>query len=75
MPIIQMNLMEGRSAEQKAAAAAAVTDVVVSTLGVRREAVRVLIHELREDGFYVGGQTMAQRSAELRVATPEEQKG
>jgi 4-oxalocrotonate tautomerase len=68
-----MNLMEGRSAEQKAAAAAAVTEAVVNTLGVRKEAVRVLIHELREDGFYVAGQTMAQRAAQQRAAAAEEQ--
>ncbi len=61
MPIIQFNLLEGRSDEQKQRLAEKVTDVVVETLGVKREAVRILIHQLGPYDFAVGGVTQAER--------------
>ena len=61
MPIIQFNLMEGRTVEQKKRLAEKVTDTVVEVLGVKREAVRILIHELGPYDFSVGGVTQAER--------------
>ena len=43
MPIIEMHLMEGRTAEQKSGAAKAITGAVISSLAVPAESVRVLI--------------------------------
>ncbi|HSV69077.1 MAG TPA: 2-hydroxymuconate tautomerase [Methylibium sp.] len=63
MPIIQMNLLEGRSVEQKRAAVAAITEAVVRSLGVRPEQVRIMIHEMASEHFAVGGQTAAMRAA------------
>ncbi len=62
MPILEMNLMEGRSVEMKRAAVAAVTDALVATLGVKPEQVRILIRELTPEQFAVGGETAGQRS-------------
>ncbi|MFZ1386569.1 MAG: tautomerase family protein [Thiolinea sp.] len=64
MPIIEMHLMEGRTAEQKSAAALAMTEALSRSLGVSPETVRILITEHKDDGFYVAGKTMAQRQAE-----------
>ena len=61
MPIIQINLMEGRTPEQKRSVASAITEAVTRSLGVKAESVRILIHEIGPDEFFVGGQTMAQR--------------
>ena len=72
MPIIEMHMMEGRTAEQKSAAARAVTDALVHSLGVRVDAVRILITEHRADGFFVAGQTMAQRAAAQSAPISEE---
>lgn len=55
MPIIEVHLMEGRTVDQKHRAAAAITDAVVESLGVKPESVRILITDLDRDGFYVGG--------------------
>lgn len=67
MPIIQFNIMEGRTVEQKKRLAEKVTDTVVEVLGVKREAVRILIHEMGPYDFSVGGVTQAERQA---AATP-----
>jgi 4-oxalocrotonate tautomerase len=66
MPIIQMNLVEGRSVAQKRAAVAAITEAVVSSLGVRPEQVRIMIHEMASEHFAVGGETAAMRVAAVK---------
>jgi len=70
MPIIQLNIAEGRTVEQKAAAMAAITDAVVRTLDVRPEQVRILIIEVSPKNFAIAGETMAMREAR-ESATPE----
>jgi 4-oxalocrotonate tautomerase len=55
MPIIQVNMGEGRSPQQKRDLVKAVTDAVVLTLDVAPESVRIMIHELGPDHFAVGG--------------------
>ncbi|MES3015329.1 MAG: 2-hydroxymuconate tautomerase [Pseudomonadota bacterium] len=66
MPIIQMNLLEGRSVEQKRNAVAAITEAVVRTLGVRPDQVRIMINQLDAEHFAVGGETAAMRAAAAR---------
>lgn len=56
MPIIEMHLLEGRTTEQKQRAAAAITQAVVDSLGVRADTVRILITEHEADEFYVAGE-------------------
>lgn len=63
MPIIQFNLLEGRTVEQKRRLAEKVTNTVVEVLGVKREAVRILIHEMSPDDFSVAGVTAADLTA------------
>ncbi len=63
MPIIEMHLMVGRTSEQKEKVAAAITEAVTKSLGCNAETVRILITEHAPDGFFVAGQTMAQRAA------------
>lgn len=63
MPIIEMHMMVGRTTEQKHKVAAAVTEAVAKSLECSAETVRILITEHATDGFYVAGQTMAQRAA------------
>lgn len=68
MPIIQMNLMQGRSEEMKCNAIAAVTDALVRTLGVNRDQVRILINEIAPENFGVAGETAKQRQQATRKA-------
>jgi 4-oxalocrotonate tautomerase len=67
MPIIQMNLVEGRSVAQKRAAVAAITEAVVRSLGVRPEQVRIMIKEMPSEHFAVGGETAAMRAAAAKA--------
>lgn len=55
MPVIQVNLMQGRTPAQKDAFAKEVTEAAVRTLGVKPEAVRVLLNELPAAHWYVAG--------------------
>lgn len=55
MPIIQVNLLEGRTVAQKRAMVAAITDAVVDSLGVRPDSVRILINEMHPEHFALAG--------------------
>lgn len=60
MPIIQFNLMEGRSEATKRELAKRVCETVCDVLGSKPEAVRILIHELGNNDFSVAGITAAE---------------
>jgi 4-oxalocrotonate tautomerase len=70
MPIIQFNLLEGRTVEQKKRLAEKVTDTVTEVLGVKRESVRILIHEMGPYDFSVGGVTQAERNSLAPAPSP-----
>lgn len=57
MPIVSVNLMEGRSEEQKENMIAAVTDALAESLGAPRETVRIIINEMPKQHFGIGGQS------------------
>ncbi len=67
MPIIQVNMLEGRSAEQKRGMVAAVTEAIVNSLGVAPESVRIMIHELHPEHFAVAGKSVAQQPLASRA--------
>lgn len=60
MPIIQVNMLEGRTVAQKRALHAALTDAAVAALGVPKDSVRVLIHELGPEHFALAGITVGE---------------
>lgn len=55
MPIIEVNLIEGRSVEVKRKLIAALTDATIEAAGVRREDVRIIIRDIPPENFAVGG--------------------
>ncbi|MDR3354271.1 MAG: 2-hydroxymuconate tautomerase family protein [Synergistaceae bacterium] len=55
MPVIQVNLLEGRSREAKRAFAAAVTKSACECLGVKPTQVRVIFHEVSKGDWAVAG--------------------
>ncbi|NUU04053.1 4-oxalocrotonate tautomerase [Herbaspirillum robiniae] len=57
MPIIQVNMMEGRSDEQKERLIAALTEAVVSSLGAPQESVRVLLNEMPKAHWGIAGKS------------------
>ena len=59
MPIIEVNMLEGRTVTQKRAMVTAITEGVVATLGVPADSVRVIIREMHAEHFAVGGLSKA----------------
>ena len=59
MPLIHANILAGRSHEQKAAFARAVTDAAVAHLGVPVAAVRVIFHEIAPTDWFTAGEPKA----------------
>lgn len=57
MPIIEVNLFEGRSAEQKRQLISAMTEAVVASIDVPAQNVRIILRELDKDDFGIGGRT------------------
>lgn len=63
MPLIQVSMAEGRSAEEKRALLAAITDAVQRSIGAPLGSIRVWIHEFPATDFMAGGETLAERRA------------
>jgi len=59
MPIVRIELLQGRTPAIKEELIVRVTDAVVITLGVDPEQVRVLLYELPPEHWAVGGKTKA----------------
>ena len=55
MPIINVKLLEGRSDEQLKDLVTEVTHAVEQTTGANKEAIHVVIEEMRKDYYAVGG--------------------
>jgi 4-oxalocrotonate tautomerase len=62
MPIVRIDLLEGRPPERKADLIRRVTAAVVAALDVRPEQVRVLLSEVPPEHWGVGGESMAERA-------------
>ncbi len=61
MPIIQVNLLEGRPVEAKRAFAANVTKLVCEDLGVTAEQVRVIFNEMPHENYAIAGTLVADK--------------
>ncbi len=66
MPIIQVNLLEGRTVQQKRSMIAAVTEAVVESLGVNPGSVRIIINEMIPEHYAVSGLSAGEHALEKR---------
>lgn len=55
MPIVEITMVEGRTADQKQALFRAVTDAIVGSLSVPNGNVRIILREIPMTHFAVGG--------------------
>ena len=62
MPIIEVNMLEGRSVEQKRALAHELTDGFVRACGGDPNAVRVVIRDIPRTNWAVGGTLFSDRT-------------
>lgn len=56
MPLLHAHILAGRTHEQKAAFARAVTDAAVTHLNVPVTAVRVVFHEIEPTDWFTAGE-------------------
>lgn len=61
MPLIEIHLLKGRSAEQKKKLLASVTEAVVESIDAPLQSIRVWIHEMTEDDYMVAGHMASER--------------
>ena len=59
MPLIQVTMLTGRTADQKRKLAERITDAMVEEAGARREAIVVAFHEVSKESYASGGVLMA----------------
>lgn len=55
MPIIKVEMLKGRTLEQKRALAEKVTQAVVETANCPKEAVKIIIREMEFENYSQGG--------------------
>ncbi len=61
MPTLRVELMEGRTAEQKKELVKALTQAVVQTLGSKPESVDILLYDIKRGDWATGGVLWSER--------------
>jgi 4-oxalocrotonate tautomerase len=61
MPTIRVELMEGRTPDQKKDLVKALTQAVVDTLGSKPESVDVLLFDIRRSDWATGGELWSEK--------------
>ena len=62
MPHVTVQLLEGRTAEVKRAAAKAITEAVVKTLGTAAESTTIVFQDIPRDSWARGGTLISDRT-------------
>jgi 4-oxalocrotonate tautomerase len=58
MPMVQITMLQGRTAEQKRRIANRVTDALVEDAGAKREGIMIAFHEVSKESYASGGELM-----------------
>ena len=72
MPIVQINLMEGRPPEKIAKMIRSVSEAVSTSLDAPIGAVRVIVNEMEQHQYGVGGKPWPEVVEERRAAQEEQ---
>jgi 4-oxalocrotonate tautomerase len=62
MPLVQITMLQGRTADQKRKVAKRITDVMVEEAGARREAIVVVFNEVSKESYATGGELMIDKA-------------
>ncbi|MCL5041774.1 MAG: 4-oxalocrotonate tautomerase family protein [Gammaproteobacteria bacterium] len=57
MPVAQINILEGRTDEQKEMLIREVSDAIARSLGAPLDSVQVILNEMPKQHFGIGGQS------------------
>ncbi|AEE14899.1 4-oxalocrotonate tautomerase [Thermodesulfobium narugense DSM 14796] len=61
MPIVTIELLEGRSKEQKKQIAKDITETLIKNANVKPEAITILFHDLKADDIAKGGKLLSEK--------------
>jgi 4-oxalocrotonate tautomerase len=61
MPIVQIDMLQGRDADKKRKLIRMVTDAICEALDAKPESVRVIIREMSPEHYGVAGESAADR--------------
>jgi 4-oxalocrotonate tautomerase len=61
MPMVQITMLSGRTAEQKRKIAQRITDVLVEDAGAKREVIVIAFHEVSKENYASGGVLMVDK--------------
>lgn len=61
MPLVQVTMLQGRTADQKRKIAKRITDAMAEEAGAKREAIVVTFVELSKESYASGGVLMADK--------------
>ena len=62
MPLVQITMLTGRTADQKRKLAQRIIDAMVEEAGAHRDAVVVAFHEVSKESYASGGVLMADKA-------------
>jgi len=63
MPVVQVTMLAGRTADQKRKIAQRITDALVEEAGARREGIIVTFNEVSKESYASGGELMIDKSS------------
>lgn len=55
MPIIHVHMLEGRTLDLKRSLVESMTEAVTKSLNVKREAVRIILHDMAKNNYAIAG--------------------
>ena len=62
MPIVNVNIMEGRPKEKSESVIANITETIITTLEVPKETVRVIVTEIPKSHWGIAGESVEKRN-------------
>jgi 4-oxalocrotonate tautomerase len=62
MPLVQITMLQGRTADQKRKIAKRVTDAMIEEAGARLEAIVVVFNEVSKESYATGGELMIDKT-------------
>ena len=62
MPMVQITMLTGRSADQKRKLAKRITDALVEEAGARREGIVIVFNEVSRESYASGGELMVDKT-------------
>jgi 4-oxalocrotonate tautomerase len=63
MPIVQIDMLEGRTDDQKRTLVRMVTEAICEALEAKPETVRIIVRDMRREHYSVGGVLASERKA------------